>query len=360
MTEQVKVVFTPSGRRGEFPTGTSLLEAARRLGVDLDSICGGRGLCGRCQIVCTSGAFPKHSLVSDLSHLSPISATEIRYSEKKKPLAANRRLGCHTLLLGDVVIDIPPESQVHQQVVRKAAEHRDIELEPVVRLCAVQVPEPELDRTEGDLERLIDALQREWQVTVTAWDAGIIPDLQARLRADNWFVTAAIRNESEIIALWSGLHERAFGLAIDVGSTTVAGHLCDLASGEICASGSLMNPQIRFGEDLMSRVSWVMMHPEGAAELTRVIREGLNQLVQEVVTRAGITVADILEVTLVANPVMHHIVLGISPVELGGAPFALATAEALHLRASALELEINPGGRVYVLPCIAGPISKCY
>ncbi len=357
MTDTVKVVFTPSGHRGEFPVGTSLLDAARRLGVDLDSICGGRGLCGRCQIVCTSGSFPKHSLVSDLSHLSPISATEIRYSEKKKPLAHNRRLGCHTLLLDDVVIDIPPESQVHQQVIRKEAEHRDIELDPLVRLCAVQVSAPELEHSSSDLERLVDALQSEWQVTVSNCDVSVLSSLQAKLRAKDWFVTAAIHQESEIIALWPGLHERVFGLAIDVGSTTVAGHLCDLTTGEVCASGSLMNPQIRFGEDLMSRVSWVMMHPEGAAELTRVIREGLNQLVAQVVDLAGITATDILEVTLVANPVMHHILLGISPVELGGAPFALTLAAALHLKANDLALDINPGGRIYILPCIAGHVG---
>ena len=155
----VKVVFTPSGRRGSFPVNTPLLEAARSLGVDIDSVCGGRGLCGRCQIICTEGEFPKHQLVSHSSHLSPLSETERRYSERKKPLREGRRLSCHTLLLDDVVIDVPPDSQVHRQVVRKRAEVHEIELDPAVRVYYVEVQEPDMHDPASDLRRLKEALE---------------------------------------------------------------------------------------------------------------------------------------------------------------------------------------------------------
>jgi uncharacterized 2Fe-2S/4Fe-4S cluster protein (DUF4445 family) len=151
--EQVKVVFTPSGRRGSFDVGTPLLEAARVLGVDIDSVCGGRGLCGRCQVTCTEGSFPKHEIVSQAEHLSAFTQVEKRYGERKKPLQDSRRLSCHTRLLGDVVIDVPPESQVHRQVVRKDVEHRDIRLDPTIHMYHVQVDEADMHDPRGDFER---------------------------------------------------------------------------------------------------------------------------------------------------------------------------------------------------------------
>ena len=355
--KQVKVVFTPSGRRGSFPVNTPLLHAARVLGVDIDSVCGGRGLCGRCQITCAEGAFPKHQINSDSSHLSAVCATEIKYGERKTPLAQGRRLSCHTLLLDDVVIDVPPESQVHRQIVRKDAEHRDIILDPSTKLYYVHVEEPDMHVPKGDLQRLIEALEQEWQLSGLNCDNRLLKNLQPVLAAGKRGVTVAVHKNQQIIALWPGFHEKAYGVAVDVGSTTIAAHLCDLASGEVLASASTMNPQIRFGEDLMSRVSYVMMHPEGADEMTVVIRQGLNQLFLEAVEEIGAEIEDILEVSLVANPIMHHILLGISPVELGGAPFALTTDAAVEMPAAELDLKINGGGRIYILPCIAGHVG---
>ena len=355
--KQVKVVFTPSGRRGSFPVNTPLLHAARVLGVDIDSVCGGRGLCGRCQITCAEGAFPKHQINSDSSHLSAVCATEIKYGERKTPLAQGRRLSCHTLLLDDVVIDVPPESQVHRQIVRKDAEHRDIILDPSTRLYYIQVEEPDMHVPKGDLQRLIEALEQEWQLSGLNCDNRLLKSLQPVLAAGKRSITVAVHKNQQIIALWPGFHEKAYGVAVDVGSTTIAAHLCDLASGEVLASASTMNPQIRFGEDLMSRVSYVMMHPEGADEMTVVIRQALNRLFLEAVEEIGAEIEDILEVSLVANPIMHHILLGISPVELGGAPFALTTDAAVEMPTAELDLKINGGGRIYILPCIAGHVG---
>jgi len=355
--KQVKVVFTPSGRRGSFPVNTPLLHAARVLGVDIDSVCGGRGLCGRCQITCAEGTFPKHQINSDSTHLSAVCATEIKYGERKKPLADGRRLSCHTLLLDDVVIDVPPESQVHRQIVRKDAEHRDISLDPSTRLYYVQVEEPDMHVPKGDLQRLIETLEQEWQLSDLSCDNRLLKTLQPLLAKGKRAITVAVHKNHQIIALWAGFYDKAYGVAVDVGSTTIAAHLCDLTSGQVLASASMMNPQIRFGEDLMSRVSYVMMHPEGAEEMTLVIRQALNRLFVEVVEEVEAGIEDILEIALVANPIMHHILLGISPVELGGAPFALTTDAAVEMPAAELDLSINEGGRIYILPCIAGHVG---
>ncbi|MCT2530135.1 ASKHA domain-containing protein [SAR92 clade bacterium H921] len=353
----VKVVFTPSGRRGSFPVNTPLLHAARVLGVDIDSVCGGRGLCGRCQIVCAEGSFAKHQIDSHSSHLSEVCATEIKYGERKAPLANGRRLSCHTLLLDDVVIDVPPESQVHRQIVRKDAEYKDISLDPSTRLYYVQVEEADMHVPKGDLQRLMDGLEQEWQLSNLTCNNNLLKTLQPVLAEGKRCITVAVHKNQRIIAHWPGFRDKAYGVAIDVGSTTIAAHLCDLSTGEVISTASQMNPQIRFGEDLMSRVSYVMMHPEGSEEMTLVIREALNSLFVEVTAAVDANVEDILEVSLVANPIMHHILLGISPVELGGAPFALTTDAAVEMPAAELDLNINEGGLIYILPCIAGHVG---
>ena len=215
---------------------------------------------------------------------------------------------------------MPPGSQVHRQVVRKSAEARDIELYPLVKLHYVEVTEPDMQDPSGDLQRLQAALAREWQLADLQCDLSVLQQLQAVLRAGGWKVTVAVHDASRIIAVWPGFHDESFGLALDVGSTTIAAHLCDLASGEVVASAGRMNPQIRFGEDLMSRVSYAMMNPGGAAQMTAVVRQAIGELAAEVSASAGIVPQAILEATLVGNPIMHHLVLGIDPVELGGAP----------------------------------------
>jgi uncharacterized 2Fe-2S/4Fe-4S cluster protein (DUF4445 family) len=355
-TREPLVVFTPSGKRGHFPVGTPLLQAARSLGVDIDSVCGGRGLCGRCQVLVAEGEFAKHGVTSSGASLSPFSEPEMRYS-RRAPLAQGRRLSCSARVEADVVIDVPASSQVHRQVVRKEADEHAIELNPVVRLHYVQVKQPDMHDPSGDLRRLFEALQAEWNLTDLSCDLAVLQTLQPVLRAGAWQVTVAVHAGKQIIGVWSGLHERAYGLAVDIGSTTIAAHLCDLRSGEVVASAGVMNPQIRFGEDLMSRVSYSMMNPGGAALMTTAVREALCALALDVARQAGISHEDILEATLVGNPIMHHLLLGIDPVELGGAPFALAVDHSLTLRANVIDFALNRNARIYVLPCIAGHVG---
>ena len=350
------VVFTPSGKRGRFPVGTQLLEAARTLGVDVDSVCGGRALCGRCQVLVMEGDFPKHGVSSHAANLTPLSAAEEGYAQRR-PLPSGHRLSCSTQIQGDLVIDVPPTSQVHRQVVRKAADARPITLNPVVHLHYVEVRQPDMHDPAGDLQRLLEALNREWKFGPLRADLAVLQKLQQALRQGEWRVTVAVHAGTQLIGVWPGFHDRVYGLAVDVGSTTIAAHLCNLESGEVAASSGAMNPQIRFGEDLMSRVSYSMMHPGGAQQMTEAVRGALNALAADVAREAKVEPSDILELTVVGNPIMHHLLLGIDPVELGGAPFALATDSALALHASELGLTVHPGARVYTLPCIAGHVG---
>ena len=357
MTEQdALVVFTPSGKRGRFPIGTPLLQAARTLGVDIDSVCGGRGICGRCQVLVMEGEFAKHGITSSTASLSPLSAAEQSYSNRRS-LPDGHRLSCSAQVQGDLVVDVPPSSQVHRQVVRKQADTRVITLDPVVHLHYVEVRQPDMHDPSGDLQRLLNALQSEWQLSGLTCDLQVLQTLQPALRKGEWKVTVAVHDGSRIIGVWPGFHERALGLAVDVGSTTIAAHLCDLESGEVVASSGTMNPQIRFGEDLMSRVSYSMMHPGGAQQMTDAVRVALNTLATDVAREAKASPQDILEVTIVGNPIMHHLVLGIDPVELGGAPFALSTDEAITVIASEIDLALHPNARTYFLPCIAGHVG---
>jgi len=352
------VVFTPSGKRGNFEVGTTVLEAARALGVDIDSVCGGRAICGRCQITLSEGEFAKHGIRSSKGSLSDFSSVEERY-DQKRGMKKGRRLSCQSKILGDVVIDVPASSQVHKQVVRKRAEARDIKLNPVTRLYYIEVEEPDMHKASSDLERVLTALEEQWDVSDVSLDFALLVDLQKVLRKGKWKITVAVHDRAlrSIIAMWPGFHDTAYGLAVDVGSTTIAAHLCNLSSGEVVASSGLMNPQIRFGEDLMSRVSYVMMNPGGEKEMTAVVREALNELGQTAAQEAGVEVDEILEVVLVGNPVMHHLFLGLDPVELGGAPFALATGLPVSCPARELGIQFNAGAHAYVLPCIAGHVG---
>ena len=358
-TDDVKIVFTPSGRQGQVAKGTNLLQAARQLGVDVDSVCGGRAMCGRCQVNVGDGSFAKHGIESSKAHLSEASASESRYAEKRN-LSPDRRLACQCTIEGDLVIDVPAESQVHNQLVRKEADNRSIMLNPPVRLCFIEVREPDMHEPSGDLRRVIEALESQWSDRITGpitCDMHVLRSLQPALRKGKWQVTVALREGHEIIAVWPGLKERILGAAVDVGSTTMSAHLCDMNSGEVLASTGIMNPQIRFGEDLMSRVSYGLMNPGGAEEMTQAVQEGLQQLIQGGAEQAGMSADDVLEVVLVGNPVMHHLLLGIDPIELGGAPFALAVDTSTQVRADEINLKLHAGSRVYVLPCIAGHVG---
>lgn len=352
-----QVVFTPGGVRGRVPAGVTVLDAARLLGADLGSVCGGRGLCGRCQFQPLHGTFHKHGLVSAATSLSPQDAVELAYGARRG-LESGRRLGCQARMEGDLVVDVPPESRRHRHVICKRLATGRLEVDPVIAAHCVDVPSAVPDRARSDIERLLAALARErCDAGGYALDPGVARSLPGALRAGDNRVTVIVRGGNEIIAVRPGFSARIAGIAIDVGSTTLAAYLFDLESGAELAAHGVMNPQIAFGEDVMSRVSYAMQHPDRAPEMTRVVRAAIGDLAHEVARAAGIDAAEICEVVLVGNPVMHHLLLGLDPVGLGQAPFAPVEARAITVRARDLGLDIAPGARSYVLPLIAGHVG---
>lgn len=348
-----RVVFTPSGLDGVVADGTTVLEAARRLGADLDTVCGGRGICGRCQVVPSDGTFAKWGITVGPDALSDPGSLELDY-RGARPLVTGQRLGCAAAIHGDVVIDVPAASQVHRQVVRKDLDLGPTEIDPGFVLLYVEVPPAVLGDATSAARLIADAVAAQHDRGAPAVGFAVLPALHAALAGDAGSLTVAVRlgTPDEIVAAWPGFVEAAFGIAVDIGSTTIAGHLLDLFTGEVIASAGRMNPQIRYGEDLMSRVSYVMMNPGGERELTAAVRTALDELIDDL----GAPRDRVLEIVLVGNPVMHHVLLGIDPTPLGGAPFTLATDEAVTGRALDLELSL-PHASFYVGPCIAGHVG---
>lgn len=355
------VLFMPSGKRGRFPVGTPILDAARTLGVYVESVCGGRATCGRCQVSVQEGNFAKHKIVSSLENISVKGPKEERY-ESIRGLPDGRRLSCSSQVLGDLVIDVPQDTVINAQVVRKAATDRVIERNAAVQLCYVEVDEPDMHKPLGDLDRLKVMLEKDWGWKDLLIAPHLIPQIQGILRKGNWGVTAAIHRDMDssrpfIVGLWPGLKNEAYGIACDIGSTTIAMHLVSLLSGRIVASSGTSNPQIRFGEDLMSRVSYVMMNPDGREAMTKAVRGAVNSLIGKVCAEGEVDRHDILDMVFVGNPIMHHLFLGIDPTELGQAPFALAVSGALQYWAHEIDIDVNRGARLYMLPCIAGHVG---
>lgn len=350
------ILFSPSGKQGRFPVGTTVLQAARELGVDIDSICGGRTRCGRCQVEPVEGTFAREGIVSRQSHLSELTEAEIQSLETGQLLTGNR-FSCQANILSDIKIDVPPCSQIHKQVVRKKFEAHPIELDPMVRLYFTQVAEEYLQYPDGDRRRLEQALKKDWNLSGLDLDPCPMQDLQSVLKRSDRQVTVAVRNDKQVVAIWPGFKDRVYGAAIDVGTTTIAVHLCDLTSGEVLASSGGMNPQIRFGEDLISRVSYAMLNPDGANQMTSAVRSAINDLILSAAMDASIDISQVLELTFVGNPIMHHLLLGLDATPLGTSPFTLATDQATNIRAEALDLKMPMGTHAYVPPCIAGHVG---
>lgn len=352
-----RLILMPSGRQGDVSHDTTVLDAARKLGVEIESICGGRQTCGKCLVALERGTFPKHGITSADAHLTAPGEDERAYADQQGLDLQHRRLSCTARIVGDALITVPEESQARKQVVRKEASDLTIEVAPAVRLAYVEIAPAEMGGP-GDWERVQMALAEQWDLHDLALDPLLLPDLQKTLRDGRWAATVTVWQGREVVRIAPGYVESLYGLAVDVGSTTVAGHLCDLRTGEVLATESMMNPQVRYGEDLMSRVSYGMMEPQGVSRLHRAIIRALDELAENAAGKAGITATEMTDVVLVGNTVMHHLLLGIDPVELGAAPFALATREALDLKARDLGLSaVHAAARIHVLPCIAGHVG---
>jgi uncharacterized 2Fe-2S/4Fe-4S cluster protein (DUF4445 family) len=352
--EDPLVIFMPSGRRGRVARGQTVLAAAQELGVAIESICGGRLTCNKCRVLVEEGRFDKHGIASRAEHLSPAAADEIALLEALG--SPEMRLSCVARVEGDLLLFVPEESRGQKQVIRKAAGQQEIELDPAVRQVTVVVDEAQLGEHRGDWGRLQQALREQWQIQANRIDLPALQKLQAALREGGWKVTVTLWQD-EVIAVTPGYEAASYGLAVDIGSTTVAGYLCDLRTGKLLATEAVMNPQVTYGEDLMSRISYIMTHRDGLEKMHAAIIETLNRLAAGAARAAGVQARRIHEVVFAGNTTMIHILLGISPVELGGAPFALASRDALDVKARELGLRLHPGANAHVLPAQAGHVG---
>jgi uncharacterized 2Fe-2S/4Fe-4S cluster protein (DUF4445 family) len=351
-----RVVFQPSGRQGTVAGGTNLLDAARALGVEIEAICSGRQTCGKCQVAVMEGTFAKHGLTSAADHLSPPDGREGSYWASHSQMPGHR-LACGCEVRGDLVIFVPEESQARKQVVRKAARERAINVDPAVRLYYVEIEPPTLEHQLGDWDRLARELSDRFGLSNLRIDPVLLRDLQSTLRKEGWKATVTVWQDCEVLRIQPGYSEEIYGLAVDIGTTTVAMHLCDLRTGVVLATVSRMNPQVAFGEDLMSRVSYADNRPDGLATMHEAIIRALNELAAEAAARAGTVPDAITDMVLVGNSVMHHILLNIPPRELGQSPFGPAVSDAVDIKARELGINLAPGAQVHVLPLEAGHVG---
>ena len=355
MEQNPLVIFMPSGRRARVEKGTPLLDAARDMGIEIESICGGKLTCGKCRVQVEEGRFEKHDITSAETHLSPPSSEEIELAARKGD--ANARLSCVACVQDDVLVYVPESSRAHKQIIRKAATERVFALDPAVRQVYVEVDSAELGEHRGDWGRLQTALADQWQLDNLTIDLHTLRKLQPALRDGKWKVTVTLWQDREVLEVRPGYDEGVYGMAVDIGSTTIAAYLCDLQSGEIVATESVMNPQITYGEDLMSRVSYAMMNRDGTLKMHNAVIKALNRLAADAARAANLSVDQIVDAVFVGNTTMVHLLLGIDPTELGGAPFALANRDAMDIKARDLKLKLHPAAYLHIMPSEAGHVG---
>ncbi len=351
-----KVIFQPSGSRGQIQDGRSILEASRELGVDIESVCGEKRTCGKCKIRIEDGFFEKFGVVSSPEHVSHRRPVEDKFFTPER-VQQGYRLACTAKIHGDIVVFVPEEARAGGQVVRKAVTDRKINVNPTVHSYYIEMPPPTLHDPLGDYERVCNALEAQHALEWPKMDYGVLLGMPDTLRDAQWKVTVSIWSggkEPEIVRIAPGKIKRSLGLAVDVGTTTVAAYLCDLATGEVINTDSMMNPQVPYGEDVMSRITYAMSHEDGIRTLRSAIIEGLNTLAARVTEAVGFTPADILDMSIVGNTAMHHCFLGIYPEHLGLAPYAPALHHSLDVKARDMGLGFAPGAHVFVLPNEAG------
>jgi uncharacterized 2Fe-2S/4Fe-4S cluster protein (DUF4445 family) len=378
--KKAKIIFQPSGRRGEVDEGVTIIEASRQLGVDIESLCGEKKLCGKCKVRIEEGFFEKYGIQSSRDH-----AGEWLVEEGKFINAEQRndgyRLGCCAKVEGDLLVFVPEESRAGKQVVSKAAREIHIDWDPALKYYYVEVPEPTFERPTGDMERLLEQLSEGHGLNGLDIDYRCLRSLPDRLREAGGKVTAAVWMDREIIRIIPGKHEHYYGLAVDVGTTTVAAYLCDLATMEVIDTVSMMNPQCTYGEDVMSRITYHMMHEDGLEKMNADIIEGINSLVAQACENTHppekktssresegrepasgekyksyprLQSSDIMDMAVVGNTAMHHILLKLNPEYVGMAPFPPAIHRSMDIKARDMGITINESAYVHVLPNEAG------
>jgi uncharacterized 2Fe-2S/4Fe-4S cluster protein (DUF4445 family) len=352
--KKVTVIFQPSGRRAWVEVGKTILQAGQDLGVPIESVCGGKHTCGKCKVRVKGGYFAREAWESCRGHLSPFSSEEAKFIGEQER-AAGYRLACAAEVQDDVLVYLPEESQRKKQIIRKDAREILVELDPAVKSYYVELMPPTLKEPRGDFERLQGVLESAFSLRNLSIDCPALQSLPQKLRQGGWKVTAFVWMDRELLDVQPGRVENFYGLALDIGTTTVAAYLCNLRNGQVAAADSMMNSQVIYGEDVMSRITYAMMNPgEGVIRMKEAITEGLNDLIGSIARSAGIIPEDILEMVVVGNTAMHHIFLGIDPQQLGLSPFPPAIHHSLDVKARDLGVKIHPAANVHILPIEAG------
>lgn len=347
------VVFQPSGLRGKVDDGVTILEAAQRIGTEIESVCGGKGVCGKCKIRIEEGYFAKYGINSSIKSVEQAGQAYKNHLNRRQ-IKENYRLACQTRVHGDIVVFVPEESRQGRQVVRKEATLRDIKLKPAVKKYFIELEPATLHDAVGDFERIAAVLAQKHRLCNLTIDYAVLTELQGVVRENDWKIAVSVWQGREIIAVESAKDHGSYGLAVDIGTTTVAGYLCDLTTGEVLATDSMMNPQVAYGEDVMSRISYAYKGLKALKQLNKVIVSGLNQVAARAARKAGIRRSDIVDTAVVGNTCMHHLFLGIDPRYLGKAPFPPAAHHSQDVKARDLGLRIAPGAYVHVMPIEAG------
>ncbi len=375
MSDQPTVILQPSGRRGEASDWKNLRSIARELGVDIESICAENATCGKCKVVVEEGTFERYGITSKRENLTPVTPEEAEFFRRRPKMMASHgwevgqvRLACQARVRGDVLISVPEESQVNKQVVRKAATQRAFEIKPSIRKYLVELVPPTISNPKADWERLQRGtvtsmgLVRSGEAHLPAAqdltiDYECLRTLSETLRASKWRVTVSVWQDREVLRIQPGYVEELYGAAVDIGSTTIALYLCDLESGAILAAESEMNPQIVYGEDVMSRIQYTIVNEDGLEKLHEAVIKALNQLLQRAAAAAGISTDDILEMVVAGNTTMHHLFLKLPTKQLGLAPYVPAINHSVDIKSRELGLKINPSANIHVLPTISGFIG---
>ncbi len=361
------VIFQPSGRRGRVPVGVTLVEASRLLGVDIEAPCGEHQICGKCKVRIEKGVFEKFAINSKPDNAGHFQAAEdkILGMEEKKE---GYRLGCIATVQGDLLIYVPESSRAGKQVVSKAARKIEIALNPGVKQYIVKVGAPSLEEGRADFERVCSVLEKEYGLFPLEIDIFALRALSSALRSGDWEITVSVWMDKEIIRVKPGIELSGFGLAIDIGTTTIAAYLCDLETGEVIDTLSMMNPQVKYGEDVVSRISYHMGHPDGLARMSSDIIKAINSLIDKAITgkteddepevRSSVLTRirqeEILDVAICSNTAMHHILLQLDPEPLGSIPFTPAIHHSISLKCRDLGIKTHPAAKVFFLPSIAG------
>ena len=354
MEDTQQVCFTPSGRQYKGEVGETLLQVAQDAGVAIRSLCGGYGQCHQCWIEVSEGSHPKFNVECKSENVSGITSLE-RQLIIDNPSYKGKRLACQTCIQGDLVIDVPEESQEHKAYISKKNAKHDYSIDSAITLFDCTLEESTLDKNPSATENLLSQLEKQ-DVKATI-DFNLLRGFQPLIHESKGCLTVAIRDQKEIVAIYPQGKHQIIGAAIDIGSTTLAIYIYDLKNAKLVYESSAMNPQIRFGEDLMSRVSYVMMNKGGDKKLTTAVRTKITEMLHEACEYLEIEWGKLLEVVLVGNPIMHHIFFGISPVELGQAPFTLSIRSWLDVDAKDLGFDLYPKTRLSFLPLIAGHVG---